>query len=463
MKQAGAWLAFTLLACPGVAAPGTAAATADPAIADAWQAALRDAAADGLDPAAYRDPAELARDLSAGHLDPRQADPDWHIPRPAPATALTAGTLPEALRPGAVEYQHLREAMREHLAIRDHGGWPVLPAGAAIQAGQRDPQVAILRERLRQSGDFASEVGADPWFFDAALDRALRHFQLRHGLLTNGVLDEPTRAAANVSVEERISQLAVTLERWRWLPRDPGPEYVWINIVTGTLEVITPGGAILDMRVIVGHPDRPTPAMSGELRQVTFNPTWSVPHVIALEDLLPRQQEEPDFLDSRGFRVFDVRSGQEIAPGAVPWERLGPHKFPYRLRQDAGPGNSLGRVKIAWDNPFDIYLHDTPAKGLFGLNRRTLSAGCIRLEDAPALATLLLAHDRPWDAASTAARIGRSRTATINLRHRLPVYIVYLTTWADADGTVQFRKDIYGRDARMRAALAAAGPAAAAH
>ncbi|QOJ32652.1 MAG: L,D-transpeptidase family protein [Gammaproteobacteria bacterium] len=454
MRPAPAWLAAALLAS---SAAGFAAGNTPPAgaAADAWRAAIADAAADGLDPAAYDDAASLAQDLGAGRLDPRLADPDWHIPRPAPAIDLGSGLLPEALRPASADYARLREALRRYRAIRDSGGWPTLPAGEGLRAGQRDPRVATLRERLRRSGDFDSEVGADPWFFDAALDGALRRFQQRVGLPASGILDEATRAAANVGIDERIGQLAVALERWRWLPRQPGEEHVWVNIVTGTLEVVGPGGPELAMRVIVGHPSRPTPAMSGELRQVSFNPAWSVPRTIAVEDLLPREQEEPGFLAARGFHVFAAGSGRQLAVDAVPWSRLDAEHFPYRLRQDPGPGNALGRVKIAWDNPYDIYLHDTPSKGLFDLNRRTLSSGCIRLQDAAALATLLLSRDRRWDAAATAAAIDRGSTQVLNLRHRLPVYVVYLTAWVEADGSVQFRRDSYGRDARVLAALQA--------
>lgn len=249
MRAAPGWFAAALLALPaaGFAASGQ---PPDASAAAAWQAAITDAAADGLDPAAYQDAASLARDLSAGRLDPRSADPDWHIPRPEPVGNPGSGLLPDAVRPASADYARLREALRRYLAIRDSGGWPALPPGAPLRAGQRDPRVATLRERLRRSGDFDSEVGADPWFFDAALDRALRHFQQRVGLQASGFVDEPTFSALNTSVEQRIGRLAATLERWRWLPRQPGTEYVWINIATGMLEVIGPGGPQFAMRVM---------------------------------------------------------------------------------------------------------------------------------------------------------------------------------------------------------------------
>ncbi len=398
-------------------------------------------------------PVHWATALLAGErslLTAAAVDPDWHI---APAPPDDPGT--PALTDAHPQDHLLREALRSHLDMAHSGGWPVIPDSAVLRFGSRDPVVALLRRRLRLSGDHVSEMGADPWFFDTGMDAAVRHFQARHGLPIDGVFGDLTRAAANVSIEERIGQIAVTLERWRWLPADLGPRYVWVNIGSASLDVIEAGGSVLAMRVIVGHPDRPTPGLAGELRQVVFNPTWSVPRTIAVEDLLPRQIDDPGFLASRGFRVLRWSGGaeREIDPAQVQWQRLGPDNFPYRLRQDAGPGNSLGRIRIGWDNPYDIYLHDTPARGLFGLRGRTLSSGCIRLEDAPALATLLLAHDRAWSPAETATRISALTTQVINLRTTLPIYIVYLTSWVTDDGVVHFRRDIYGRDARVLAAL----------
>jgi murein L,D-transpeptidase YcbB/YkuD len=300
-------------------------------------------------------------------------------------------------------------------------------------------------------------MGADPWFFDTAMAEAVRRFQRRHELPPDGVWGERTREAANVPVGERIGQIAVTMERWRWLPRDLGPRYAWVNVGSASLTVIENDQSVLSMRVVVGHKDRPTPSLVSAIDQVVFNPTWTVPRTIAVEDLLPQQQHDRGFLPRHRVRVFTGAppAVQEIDPAGVPWERLGPDRFPYRLVQDAGPGNSLGRIKIAMDNPFDIYLHDTPAKRMFDLSARTLSSGCVRLEDAAGLATLLLSGDRAWTAAETAARTSATETQTINLKRRLPIYIVYLTAWSDAAGEIHYGHDIYGRDARVLAALRA--------
>lgn len=326
-----------------------------------------------------------------------------------------------------------------------------LPQGPPLRAGMRDPRVERLRDRLRRGGDYAAEMGADPWFFEPGLDRALRRLQRRHGLLESGVLDDDTVAALNIPADRLADRLEVVAQRWRWLPADLGPLYVWVNIPRARLDVMAGGDSVLAMRVVVGHRERPTPSLQGRLSRITFNPAWSVPELIAREDLLPRQLEDPTFLSRNGIRVYGA-SGRELDPARVDWERANTARFPYRLVQDAGPGNSLGRIRLSFDNPYDIFLHDTPARGLFGLDSRWLSSGCVRLENAPALTTLLVGHDRSWTEEQTRAAINARETRTISLERTVPVYVVYLTAWADDAGALQFGADIYDRDARLLAA-----------
>ncbi len=397
------------------------------------------------------------RDVSGGRVAPALADPDWHIPaRPADGDPAAAQS------PDHAQYRLLQQALVQHLAIERAGGWASVPEGRILRLGERDPRVAALRDRLRAGGDFRAEMQADAWFFDTALEDALRRFQARHGVAVTGQLDERTLGFLNVPAAARAEQLAAVLERWRWLPSAFGPRYVWVNTAGTTLEVFANGQREFAMRTIVGHASRPTPSLASELRQVVFNPTWSVPYTIAVEDLLPRQQQDRLYLARHAIRVFNGSpdAPQELDPANIDWASLGPGRFPYRLRQDAGPANSLGRIKLAMDNPFDIYLHDTPARALFDLASRTLGSGCVRLEDAARFTTFLLAGDREWTAADTEARIASGETTTLNLQHTLPIWIVYLTAWADADGTVNFRRDVYGWDARLLAALRGPRPAA---
>lgn len=365
-------------------------------------------------------------------------DPDWHIP-------LAPDTTGESQRPEAVR---LRTALAHHQQIADAGGWPELPAGPVLQAGQRAERAASLRDRLRISGDFSGvPATADAWFFDTPLQQALQSFQRRHALPDSGQLDERTRTALNVPVSDRIQQLQLNLTRWNWLPREPDPRYLWVNVPTGSLEVIDQGEAVLRMRIIAGHPSRPTPSFQDAVRQIVINPSWSVPHTIAVEDLLPAQQADPDFFARLGIRVFRGTgpNARELDARGIDWQRVSPDRFPYRLLQKPGPLNSLGRFKLVMDNPYDIFLHDTPSRRLFELSSRTLSSGCIRLEQPEALVQLLLAGT-PLPAGTES----ETRTRTVTLPQPIPVYIVYLTAWVTPSGEVNFRPDVYGRDAGLR-------------
>jgi murein L,D-transpeptidase YcbB/YkuD len=381
------------------------------------------------------------------------ADPDWHIPL-APAGA------PE---PAAADYTLLAAELGRYRAVAAAGGWPAVAAGPPLAAGARDPRLVELRRRLRASGDYTGEMSADPWYFEPGLDPALRRLQRRHGLVEDGVLGEQTLAALNLPVETIIARIEAAMERWRWLPRELGPRYVWVNTARAQLDLVENGASVLAMRVVVGHRERPTPSLAGTLDRVVFNPSWSVPATIAVQDLLPRQQEDPDFLARNRIRVLG-HDGAPVHASGIDWSRLGPGRFPYRLVQAAGPGNSLGRIKLSFDNPYDIYLHDTPARGMFGLPTRTLSSGCVRLEDAPGLATRLLSQDRPWTETDTAARTRDTATRTLAVTRGLPVYLVYLAAWRGDDGELRIGRDIYGWDERLLAALHAArgAPATAA-
>ncbi len=377
-------------------------------------------------------------------------DPDWHIPRAPQAAA-------ETQRPDAVR---LREALARYQVLAAAGGWPTLPTSATLQPGQRAASVAALRERLRTSGDFSGLTGtADAWFFDAGLQRALQDFQNRHGLPATGVVDDRTLAALNVPAADRVQQLQATLTRWNWLPREFGPRYLWANVPGGYLELVEDGAPTLTMRIIAGHPERPTPSFQDTVSQIVVNPSWSVPQRIAVEDLLPTQREDPTFLARLGIRVL-TGTGREVDPARIDWQRVSADRFPYRLRQDPGPLNSLGRLKFVLRNPWDIYLHDTPSRRLFDLNSRTLSSGCIRLEKPEELAERLVGAasaatpvplgTRGRDYRGNGVAAEAAPTRTIQLTRPIPLYVVYLTSWVTAEGVVHFRPDVYGRDARLQ-------------
>ncbi len=443
--------------------------------------ALRSAGEHGLEPADYDvfalealasdpDAADLfaerldtafrnyATDISRGRLSPF-ADPDWHIPLPAaPKDEPVAGLGDiEKLPPPHPAYQRLHGAMIRYQAIRKNGGWINIPSGPKLSIGMLHPQAALARNHLRMTNDYDAMTPANAYLFDTGLDEAVRRFQARLGLRVTGVIDEATRDAMNVPVEARIMQLSIAMERWRWLPRDLGNEYVWVNAADAMLDFVIGGKSVLSMRAIVGHSTRPTPSLQSEIRRVVFNPTWSVPYTIATEDLLPKLRNDRNFLARNHFRVYIGSSddAREVDPEKINWKNVSTDHFPYRFIQQPGTDNSLGRVKIVFNNPYDIYIHDTPSKDLFSLRTRTFSSGCLRLEQATRFANTLLAraYNDNWSDADTRKFLDNNHTRGINLKRRVPIYVVYITSWVTADGQVHFRRDLYHRDSVVAAAM----------
>ena len=266
----------------------------------------------------------------------------------------------------------------------------------------------------------------------------------------------PLVAALNVPVEERLRQLELNMERWRWLPRELGTRYLLINIANFTLEVVDQDQPVLTMRTIVGRPDRPTPILQSALSQVVLSPYWHVPQRIALQDKLPVIRKDPHYLARHGFQV--VRGRHVIDPTTIAWAQLTRTHFPYRLRQRPGATNALGRIKFLLPNPFDVYLHDTQARALFHAPVRTFSSGCIRLEKPLELAAYLLRADPVWTPDKIRRAVERPQEQVISLATPLAVYVLYRTAWVAADGSVQFRPDLYKHDQILGKQLASASP-----
>ncbi len=350
--------------------------------------------------------------------------------------------------PDALSYQRLDTALKVYRSIEQDGGWAPVPPGPPLSVGSRDARVTSIRDRLRSTGDFNGEVRADAFFFGAALDQAVRRFQQRHGFVASGIVNERTQAAMNVSVADRIRQLNIVRNRWQQLPDDLGGKYVWVNTSAATIEIFERGQPLLSMRTIVGHPSRPTPSMHSEITQLIFNPPWVVPTTIAIEDLAPRQHSDPGYLGRSHIRVYEGWSedARELDPADVDWGSIRPGHFPYRLRQDPGPWNSLGRVKVVFANDEDIFVHDTNSKFLFDLPVRNFSSGCVRLENAALFVEVLMRHESGWDEARIQRLTEHDRTQYVQLAEPVPIYLVYMTSWVTPNGIVHFRRDVYGAD-----------------
>ena len=373
-------------------------------------------------------------------------------------SSLESGQAVKALQdmlPDDPEYQRLRDTLATYRKLATEGGWPQLPEGQLLRLGQSDWRVPWLRQHLIQTGDLTDFNPSMEWEFDEATVDALARFQKRHDLKVDGALGPETLGALNLSVEERIRQIEVNLERWRWLPRNLGQRYLVVNVADFSLEVIEGGEAVLAMPVVVGTDYRRTPVFSSTMRYLDFAPYWNVPYTILKEDKLPLIKENLNFIASHHYEIVTRRNRliQPIGPETVDWEGVTAETFPGMLRQKPGPWNALGQVKFMFPNKFHIYLHDTPSRHLFDRKRRSYSSGCIRVKRPFDLAVYLLQDQEGWDAQRIEEAMEGDETLRVLLDDPLPVHILYRTAWVDREGRLQLRNDIYDRDAALYTAL----------
>jgi len=440
-------------------------------------AALEHADEDGLDPFAYHAGAaafriapqtgveqaerdilltdgalRYVRELRAGRAELRALDRDVDLPEQpfdavgALEAALEARDLPmflAGLAPPHPEYQRLKAALATYRRIAAAGGWLPLPPlmKGNIAAGDAGP----LRARLALEDDQA--VRSDT---PDELAEALKRFQLRHGLDGDGRLVRETLVALNVSASDRAMEIEANMERWRWLPRTLEPVRIVINAAAGELDVASNGESVLSSRVIVGRPQAPTPILRAVATSVTVNPPWNVPSAIARREIWPKLKKNRHYLQSEDMILVNGPPGD---PQGLDIDWRGLNAFPYRVRQLPGPRNALGQIKLELPNRFDVYLHDTPAKEAFELNERNLSHGCVRVQQILPLASYALSSDASAMVAELEKAMASGATEHIAMTRPLPVYFLYWTSFVDADGTVEFRPDVYGRDERLIAQL----------
>jgi len=402
--------------------------------------------------------------LLSGRVDPETTHTRWLLKsREADLAGILQTALEkkevhralEGLLPEYPAYASLRETLQEYRAIAERDGWPPVPAGPTLHADERDPRVTALRARLIASGDLGTSEGADPEILDGHVEQAVRRFQGRHGLVMDGEVGPATLAALNVPVEDRIRQIEINMERWRWLPDDLGRRYILVNTADFFLEVVEEGESVLAMRVVAGKKARRTPVMSGKMTYLVLNPYWHIPHKLAVRDILPKIKKDPGYLDRQGIRVFE--NWEEFAPEipreTIDWSSITEHNFFFKLRQDAGPANALGRVKFMFPNKFAVYLHDTPSRNMFKRNQRDFSSGCIRVEGPIDLAVYVLRGDPEWTREEVLSVIDSGESRIVWLPEPIPVHVLYWTAWVDREGTLHFRPDVYGRDRPLDRAL----------
>lgn len=402
------------------------------------------------------------RDLAGGRVPPQDVDSLWDgrlARRDVSATLVDAvrqdriAVVLAELRPPQAGYRALQDALARYRVMAQQGGWGALPDGPPLALGDTGAPVVALGQRLSASGDVTGLTSGGS-VFDSSLAAGVRHFQDRHGLEADGVVGPATREALNVSVERRIATLALNLERWRWIPRDLGRRYIVVNIPAFALELREAGSTTLTFRAVVGRRDWPTPITNAWLEGVTFHPVWNIPRGIALQEVVPQEAAHPGWLARTHIRVVRLADGREVSPDSVDWRAVSETTFAYRLVQDPGPTNPLGRLRFDVRDPFNVAIHDTPERILFRSPIRVFSHGCVRVEGVRKLAAAVLRGTPGGSLPEIRAALAADSEWTVRLSQPLRVVLMYETAWVGADGVVQFRDDVYGWDDILAAALA---------
>ncbi|WP_417684264.1 L,D-transpeptidase family protein [Roseibium sp.] len=340
---------------------------------------------------------------------------------------------------------HIAVAIDTYSRIVQYGGWGQIRStgGRPLRIGAKGGEVVDLRKRLMVSGDLEQTAGMSDTF-DSYVDAALRRFQLRHGLLPDGILGDSTVTALNVPAEVRLRQLETNLVRLRSMSGFLGDRYVMVNIPAAEIEAVENGLVRSRHTAVVGKIDRQTPILNSKIYELNFNPYWTVPVSIIRKDLIPKMKEDPEYLAKNKIRIFDWKDN-ELSWQQIDWNTE--EATQYQFRQEPGEINSLGSVRINFHNQHQVYLHDTPSKTLFGSDYRFHSSGCVRVQNVKELVTWLLQSTTPdWDRSKVDDVIRTGAREDVKLKSSIPLYLTYITAWANADGVVHFRDDIYNRD-----------------
>ncbi|MCW2309321.1 L,D-transpeptidase family protein [Rhodobium gokarnense] len=337
---------------------------------------------------------------------------------------------------------YIEQAIQKYAQISARGGWPRVPGGSKLRIGARDRRVVTLRKRLMVTGDLEQSAGLSDTY-DSYVAFAVRRFQLRHGFQPDGVVGNYTLAALNVPVAVRLHQLETNLIRVRSMSGFLGDRYVMVNIPAAEIEAVENGRVHSRHTAVVGKIDRQTPLLASKIHELNFNPYWHVPESIIRKDLIPKMNQDPTYLADNKIRIYD-QSGNELTAEQINWHT--DEAVNYRFRQDPGAINSMGSVKINFYNKHSVYLHDTPAKTLFGTDRRFHSSGCVRVQNVRELIGWLLETTPDWDRARVDEVIRSGERIDVRIKHPVPIYTTYITAWATADGIVNFRDDVYNRD-----------------
>jgi murein L,D-transpeptidase YcbB/YkuD len=357
----------------------------------------------------------------------------WYVPRKkanyndyldslskSPTKRLSAG------EPVYRQYELLRGFLKKYHALDANGQWLPIEYNALIKPGDTAASIVEIKKRLFKLEDFRGDTLSHT--YDNELVTAVTQFQTRNGLQETGLLDKVTITAMNVSPKTRIKQILVNMERSRWLPVRLNSDYLAVNIPEFQLHVYHADSLLWSCKVVVGQSIHQTTVFYGEVKYVVFSPYWNVPQSIVLKEIIPGIRKDTNYLQKHDMEITGYH-------GKIPV-----------VRQKPGPENSLGLVKFLFPNSYDIYLHNTPMKSLFGENARAFSHGCIRVVEPVKLATFLLKNNSEWNAANMDLAMHSGKERYVTMKQKVPVFIAYFTAFTDRNGLLNFRKDIYNLD-----------------
>lgn len=408
---------------------------------------------------------DWAGDLSSGLLTPSEIDSTIvrEISRKDPLLLLRAmeqGDPEQVLRdllPRSDIYAQLMRAKFELEEIAATQGWGPAVPGDTLKPGDQGERFLALRNRLIAMGYLAPTATA---VYDRAVQSAVMSFQRAHGLPADGVAGGDTIAEINKSPQDRIRSVLVAMERERWMDIDRSGRMIWVNLPDFTTEIVDDGRVTFRTRTVIGREDmeRRTPEFSDMMNHMVVNPSWGVPRSIIVGEYLPLLQRNPNALSH--MQVVD-RNGRVLSRGSVNFSAYTARSFPFGMRQPPGDSNALGKVKFMFPNKYNIYLHDTPSKNLFAHDKRAYSHGCIRLADPFDFAHALFRTQAPEIEREFNSTLKGGKETPVKLEVKVPIHIVYFTAYPEGKGRIGYRRDVYGRDARLWSALEAAGVVAA--
>ena len=404
-----------------------------------------------------------ASHLVSGKVEQSQLRSKWDVDinqRPKGIDSLVSVTLKndnikwalQGLKPQHYFYLLMKQDLKTYKEIARNGGWPKIPVIDKLEKGDKDKRIPVIRKYLEINKDLVSSKVDGISLFDDELEVAVKKFQERHNLTADGIIGKGTLEQMNVSVEDRIDQIRINLERSRWVMHHPGDDFLMVNIAGFKVRRIKNKKEIFHSRVIVGKYHKSTPIFKDSMQYIILNPTWTLPYSIATSETLPKLKKDPGYLAAKHMIIMD-KSGKVLDPKKIDFHQYSRGNFPFIVRQEAGPWNALGQVKFIFPNKNAIYLHDTPSKSLFNKQDRAFSHGCIRTEDKWDLLISLMDDPDVWNMDKINEILDSGETTRIDLPKPIPIYLLYWTTGVDRKGKVYFIKDVYKRDPAVLKAL----------